>query len=86
MLRHDTPPALLDRFIEVFNRDYTRTLARETYLGLVAGMRSQLLTVFGDEKHFDATTQQFKSTLTAGVASNALKKAIGSVSRCEISN
>ena len=83
-----TPTPLLDRFIEVFNRDYTRTVARETYLGDlgVAGMRSQLLALFGDEKHFDPTTQQFKSSLTAGVVQNALQKAMGSVSRCEISN
>ena len=86
MLRYDTPTALLDRFIEVFNRDYTRTVARETYLGRVAAMRSQLLAVFGDNKYFDSATQQFRGTLTAGVASNALQKAVGSVSRCEISN
>ena len=86
MLRYDTPTALLDRFIEVFNRDYTRTVARETYLGRVAAMRSQLLAVFGDDKYFDSATQQFRGTLTAQVCKANMQKALGSVSRCEISN
>ena len=86
MLRHNTPQALLDKFVEVFNNQFTRVVAKETYLSTVSGFRSRLLEYFNNEKYFNEKSQQFNSSLTAQLVKNALNQSMGSVSRCEICN
>ena len=82
MLRHDTPQELLDRFIKVFNQEFTRTMARETYLATVSDFRNQLIEKLSTSNYFDEKTQQLKASVTADLASKTLGQAMGSVSRC----
>ena len=83
MLRHNTPKALLDRFIEIFNKSFTRATAKETYLASVAKFRGKVLQHFDEKKYFDPVTQQFSGKVTADLVKTKLGMAGGTVSRCE---
>ena len=82
MLRHDTPPELLTKFLTVFNLKFTRTLAKETYISMLSAFRHQVISQFtfkeDKDTYFDVAKNQFKSKLTAQKLTTRVKLTGGS--------
>ena len=85
MLRHDTPPDLLSKFLSVFNVQFTRTLAKETYISTLSAFRQEVVAKFtteGDKDiYFDAKNNVFKAKLTAEKLKTRLSLSGGSSNR-----
>ena len=85
MLRHDTPPALLSKFLSVFNVMFTRTLAKETYISKLSAFRQQVVSKFTTKEDkdtfFDVKNNVFKAKLTAEKLKNRLQLSGGSSNR-----
>ena len=87
MLRHDTPPALLSKFLSVFNVMFTRTLAKETYISKLSAFRQQVVSKFTTKEDKDTffdvknNLTMFKAKLTAEKLKNRLQLSGGSSNR-----
>jgi len=91
ILKHETPKALLERIVEVFNKTFTTTLATTSYLGNMLKQRDLLSKrcIKADEKQlkksarglYDTKTAEFGSKVTKKVVAEMLQTDQGSASR-----
>ena len=84
MIRHHSPTDLLERFCRVFNKQVTRTAAKESYLAKIAELRVILMKKFGGPSHYDPKTDSFTREITAKLVADTLKEPKGSMSRYHV--